>query len=271
MHVFRPIKAAGSGCLPVLMYHSISDDPETGVGAYYRVATSPRRFAEQMQWLADAGYRGVSLEEALSVGAGAKKLAAITFDDGFRDFHTTAWPVLKAHRFTATMYLPTAFIDSQRRAFFNRECLTWDEVRELRREGARFGSHTVNHPKLYELAWETIENELADSKKLIEQELGESVSSFAYPFAFPQEDRNFMHRLKAVLKASGYQNCATTIIGNLRPGTDEFWVKRQPVNDCDDRALFNAKLAGAYDWMASPQAVVRRVKKWTGKTKRRQN
>ena len=270
LRIVRPFKGAG-GCLPVLMYHSISDDPEKGVGAYYRVATSPQRFAAQMQWLADAGCRGVSLEEALSAGAGADKLVAITFDDGFRDFHTAAWPVLKQHRFTATMYLPTAFIGSQRRAFFNRECLTWDEVRELRRDGARFGSHTVNHLKLYELPWQKIENELANSRSQIEQELGEKISGFAYPFAFPQEDRNFTQRLQAILKASGYETCATTMIGSLLPGAGSFWVRRQPVNECDDQALFNAKLTGAYDWMASPQAMVRRVKKWTGKTKRREN
>jgi len=268
LHVFRPFKGRRSGCVPVLMYHSISDDPEKGVGVYYRVATSPQRFDGQMQWLAEAGYRGVSLEEALSAPAGGEKLAAITFDDGFRDFHTTAWPVLKRHRFTATMYLPTAFIGSQRRAFFNRECLTWDEVRELRREGVRFGSHTVNHPKLYELAWENIENELAESKQQIERELGERISGFAYPYAFPQEDRTFTQRLRAILKASGYQSCATTMIGTRLPGSDPLLVKRQPVNDCDDRALFEAKLSGAYDWMACPQAIIRRAKSWTGRTKR---
>jgi len=48
------------------MYHSISDDPETGVSPYYRVCTFPRRFAEQMKWLADWGYRGVTLSEGLA-------------------------------------------------------------------------------------------------------------------------------------------------------------------------------------------------------------
>ena len=49
------------------------------------------------------------------------------------------------------MFLPTAFINPERRRFKERECMTWDEVRECRRGGIEFGSHTVNHPKLYEL------------------------------------------------------------------------------------------------------------------------
>jgi len=57
--------------------------------------------------------RGVSLETALAMLAtgesGARPLAVITFDDGFRDFYTTAWPIIQRHGFTATMYLPTRF------------------------------------------------------------------------------------------------------------------------------------------------------------------
>src|ERR1700733_9478823 len=96
LSVFRPLNRVGLGssekCVPILMYHSISDDAEKGVGAYYRVATHPQRFAEQMQWVHDAGYTGVSLEEGLASWEAGKfdsrNLVAITFDDGFRDFHT---------------------------------------------------------------------------------------------------------------------------------------------------------------------------------------
>ncbi len=273
---FRKTGAPAGEQLPVLMYHSVSEDPESGVGPYYRVATSPQRFAEQMQWLGELGYRGVALEDALDRpaakgGGNGERLAAITFDDGFRDFHTAAWPVLQRHRFTATMYLPTAFVSAQRKSFRDRECLTWDEVRKLNQEGARFGSHTVNHPKLYELSWPAIETELTRSRAEIEQELGQRISSFAYPFAFPQEDRDFVERFEDALRKAGYDSCATTVIGRARPVTDTFLMKRLPINSCDDRALFAAKLAGGYDWMGGPQAMVRRVKSWVGKTPRRKN
>ena len=48
------------------MYHRISDDPEIDRSDYYKVCTSPERFAEQMQWLADWGYEGVTLSEGLA-------------------------------------------------------------------------------------------------------------------------------------------------------------------------------------------------------------
>ena len=102
--------------LPVLMYHGISDDPEPGVHPYYRVCTGPRRFREQMQWLKTNGYRGVNLSEGLNSKSeiGNRKseirMVALTFDDGFRDFFTDAFPILQEFGFTATMYLPTAYI-----------------------------------------------------------------------------------------------------------------------------------------------------------------
>lgn len=267
--VFRPFCRAengGPGHLPVLMYHSVSDDAEEGVGAYYKVATSPRRFAEQMQWLNDLGYRGVSLDEGLRAlpkeGSDDRRPVAITFDDGFRDFHTAAWPVLQRHGFTATMYLPTAFIAPQRRSFRGRECLTWNEVRELRAQGVRFGSHTVNHPKLRELSWSQIEGELTFSKKQIEQELGEEVTNFAYPYAFPQEDMRFVGRFTDALRGAGYRNCVTTVIGRARANDDPFRVRRLPVNSGDDAHLFAAKLDGAYDWLGRAQHVFRRLKRW---------
>jgi len=271
--MFRALVPGARAGLPVLMYHSISDDAERGVKPYYRVATSPGRFVEQMQWIAERGGDGLTVEGALRrvlAGNGHDDHSvALTFDDGFRDFYTAAWPVLRRHRFTATMYLPTAFIARQRKSFRNRECLTWDEVRELRREGVHFGSHTVNHPKLHELTWEDIRAELTVSRDCLEQELQETVTSFAYPYAFPQEDRRFVEKFVGLVREAGYQHCATTIVGRMRVGDDPFRLKRLPANSCDDRALFGAKLEGAYDWFAGVQRAVRQVKAWTGASHRR--
>ncbi len=274
LSVFRALHRPGLGGaargVPILMYHSISDDPEDGVEPYYRLATNPRRFAEHMQWLHESGYWGVSLETALAMLAHGEfdnwPLVAITFDDGLRNFYTEAWPVIHQYGFTATMHLPTAFISSHRRSFLGRECLTWDEVRELRAHGIRFGSHTVSHPKLHELPWNAIKNELELSKLRIEEELGEVISGFAYPYAFPQEDRRFTRMFTELLHGQGYQSCVTTVIGRTQPGDDAFCLKRLPANSCDDEALFFAKLHGAYDWLGSAQRTVRQLKRLTGKS-----
>lgn len=270
--------------VPVLMYHSISDDPELSFSPYYKVCTYPQRFAEQMQWLADGGYRGVTLTEGLAAlrreeshkdqVTGKKnhsnhgnnpigenqKLVAITFDDGFRDFHTAAFPVLRQHGFSATMYLPTAFIGDERKNFKTRECLTWAEVQELQDAGMEFGSHTVTHPKLVELDWPQIEIELNESKKTIEQKLQRPARSFAYPYAFPQANRDFASRFESVLREAGYESCATTEIGPMRVSDDPLRTKRYPANSCDDESLLRAKLAGAYDWIRQPQRLIKRFK-----------
>ncbi len=317
--------------LPILMYHGIADDPEADTGPYFKVCTSPRRFAEHMQWLAELGYKGVTLSAGLAAlrakgkgqsgknaeqGKGSmeqgtrseeplapspsslipaptgaplppspfppsalsrqsatyrlpltayrddEKLVALTFDDGFRDFHTTAFPILQRHGFSATMYLPTAFIGDEPRLFKDRECLTWAEVRELAAVGIEFGSHTVNHPELVKLAWPEIEIELRNSKLEIEQKLGASILSFAYPYAFPSAENDFVRRFRDLLARADYESCATTGIGRARWGDDFLLLPRLPANSVDDEALFEAKLTGAYDWMAMPQSVRKRLAHW---------
>ncbi|HWA29266.1 MAG TPA: polysaccharide deacetylase family protein [Lacunisphaera sp.] len=264
--------------LPVLMYHSISDDNESGLSPYYRVCTSPRRFAEHMQWLADWGYSGVTLTRGLAalhserpgngqVGASnPDKLVAITFDDGFRDFHTHAFPVLRRHGFAASMYLPTAFIGEERKAFKARECLTWTEVKQMRSDGMEFGSHTVNHPELVRLGWPEIEQELRQSKETMEEQLEVPVDTFAYPYAFPVTDAEFTRRFQECLQQSGYTTCATTVIGRVKPGDNPWHLRRLPVNSIDDHALFEAKLRGAYDWLAGPQNAVKFLKRFLGRS-----
>ena len=251
--------------IPILMYHSISTDPETGVPGYYRLATSPARFRAQMIWLHEAGYRTIDLTEmcrrlAAPVVA-ADRAVVITFDDGFRDFHTHAWPVLDELGFSATMFLPTSFIGSTRRRFKGRDCLTWTEVRALHQAGARFGAHTVTHPVLHQLGWADIHTELHDGKRTIEDELGVRVDAFAYPYAFPQEDRAFVSRFRDELGQLGYAASVTTAIGIARRPADALALKRLPVNDADDLPLFAAKLRGGYDWVRIPQSLFRRAKR----------
>lgn len=270
LYLVRPLMKIGivstKRTLPILMYHSISDAAEPGVSPYYKTSTSPARFEQQMHWLTEAGFRSVDLEEGIRIAQRGiekqEKIAVITFDDGFRDFYDSAFPVLKKSGHTATIFLPTAFLGDKRQSFKNKECLTWQEVRELRANGVRFGSHTVNHPVLYKSSWREIENELAASKENLEQALGEKIMSFAYPYAFPQHDRQFVDKFRESLTQLGYQSCATTVIGRVQTGDDPFCLKRLPVNDDDDQTLFLAKLNGAYDWLAYPQS-------WT-KTVRRQ-
>lgn len=260
------VRSFGNGSsqphLPVLMYHSVSDDPETGVRPYYRIATGPKIFREHLGILKAAGYECVDLTTGLAAlkTSSPQKLAVITFDDGYRDFYTNAFPALQEHHFTATMFLPTAFIGNEPRPFKSRDCMTWNEVKELHRAGIQFGSHTVSHPKLVELDWPHIKSELRDSKMEIENQLGAPCDTFAYPFAFPETRKDFVSHLSDALVESGYACCATTRVGRVQSGDDVMQLKRLPANSCDDAAFFAAKLDGAYDWIAPLQAGVKRLK-----------
>jgi peptidoglycan/xylan/chitin deacetylase (PgdA/CDA1 family) len=265
--VFHPLERAGlagrSLRLPILMYHSLSDNPENGVAAYYKTNTDPLIFRQQMRYLAAEGYKTMELMQVIARlqqdRPFAEKTVVITFDDGFKDFYIHGFPILKEHGFDATVFLPTGFIDNNRRSFKNIECLTWSEVREMRKAGIRFGSHTVNHPELKDLPRREIERELVESRVQIEQQLGEPIPSFAYPYAFPQEIGSFARDFRDLLIQSGYACCVTTELGRVRPGDDPYRLKRLPANSLDDPALFRAKLEGGYDWLGVPQALLKKL------------
>jgi peptidoglycan/xylan/chitin deacetylase (PgdA/CDA1 family) len=123
-----------------------------------------------------------------------------------------------------------------------------------------FGSHTVTHPILKEVAHDQLEAELRDSKATIENELGFAIDSFAYPYAFPQHDREFVQRLRGVLIEAGYQNGVSTVIGSTHGIEDRFSLKRLPANSWDDPSLFAAKLNGDYDWLGNVQSLSKSLK-----------
>ena len=254
-----------NSALPILMYHSISDEREENVSPYYRTATSPKLFAAHMALLRAHGYEILGLQAGLKKfrrgNSANARLAVITFDDGFRDFYTAALPVLRQNNFGATVFLPTAFIGKTTGDFKGRACMTWAEVRESQKAGIEFGSHTVNHPKLYELDLPQIRAELKESKTKIENELGQPARTFAYPYAFPSADRAFVKVFVEMLAETGYAAAVTTKIGIAKIEDEPFTLKRLPVNSADDQDLFQAKLAGAYDWLAWPQEFSKKIKR----------
>jgi peptidoglycan/xylan/chitin deacetylase (PgdA/CDA1 family) len=242
--------------VPILMYHSISDNLFGKSHPYSHINTSPEVFRRQMRCLHREGYRSIGLNELIKgfeVGLDLTKTVVLTFDDGYQDFLTEAMPILKQHGFMATVFLATGRIQQTSMRLEGVDYLTWNEVRELHQEGIEFGSHTVTHPDLRCLGPEQIEYELGYSKEVIEQQLGTAINSFAYPFPFPEENTDFTRLLLDELENQGFENGVTTILGRASLRHNRFFLPRLPVNTWDDQSFFRAKLVGGYDWAHWPQ------------------
>ncbi len=127
--------------IPILMYHYVRTvtDPADTIGS--NLSVTPERFAAQMQYLADHGYTTLTLREVHAILAGQAPLPerpiALTFDDGYRDFYTAAWPVLRQHGFKATNYVITDLIGED-------AYLTWDMLRGMRQNSDDHLAGTVS-------------------------------------------------------------------------------------------------------------------------------
>jgi peptidoglycan/xylan/chitin deacetylase (PgdA/CDA1 family) len=241
--------------VPILMYHSVGRGADTR-HPYYDTNISPAVFQRHLQFLRREGYTTAYLSDIVEIlqnGRDFQKLVAITFDDGFRSFYSQAFPMLSKYGFTATLFVPSGLVGQQNSSLGPEPFMTWDEIREVSRHGVHIGSHSVSHPDLYRLDSRALEGEVRFSKATIENNIGESVRSFAYPFAFPEHDQSFSRRFGALLQHVGYDSGVSTVIGRARRSHHRYVLPRLPVNSHDDPALFEAKLNGNYDWLHAPQ------------------
>jgi len=223
------------------MYHSISESNHD------RLTVAPQRFAAEMRLLAEQEFRVISLAEACRRLASTEELertVVLTFDDGHRDFLTTAAPVLRQHGFSATLFIVTGRLGeatARRTAQKKRALLNRDELCELRSEGFQLGSHTVTHADLRSLDDATLNRELADSRAVI-AEMGETFIPFAYPGG------TFTKRERDAVKRAGY-DCGVIVGGRWGNGaeTDRFLLKREPMLASDSLDWFGKRVNGFYE------------------------
>lgn len=108
----------------------------------------------------------------------------ITFDDGYRDNLEYALPILADFGVKALFFVITGRIgqvhDMERNPW--KEYLSWDELRDMQKEGHVIGAHTVSHPKLGTLSDLDVQQEMGDSISEIGNQLGVSPVHFAYPY-----------------------------------------------------------------------------------------
>jgi len=186
--------------LPILMYHRVAS---TGSPATFRYRVTPESFEEQLSYLRDAGFYSIGLEDWRTAMETRKPLPGravlITFDDGYLDFFTHAWPLLKRYGFSATVFLVADEIgrtNTWDRSYGEEiPLLGWKEIRQLRDEGVEFGSHSASHRPLTGLSVEEIVREGARSRAILERGLEQPVTAFAYPYG--AEDRVIEHLIGA--------------------------------------------------------------------------
>ena len=181
------VQAVGTDSLPILMYHRVAPTGSPATRAY-RVTLEA--FEEQLRYLSDAGYYSIGLEEwriAMMKRKGPSGRAIlITFDDGYRDFLTYAWPLLKRYEFSATVFLVANEIGKSNHwdRVYGEEVplLGWGEIRQLQSEGIEFGSHSATHRPLTGLSITDVVCEGVRSRAILERELQTPIRAFAYPY-----------------------------------------------------------------------------------------
>jgi peptidoglycan/xylan/chitin deacetylase (PgdA/CDA1 family)/2-polyprenyl-3-methyl-5-hydroxy-6-metoxy-1,4-benzoquinol methylase len=173
--------------LPILMYHSVSAE---GSAQLSRWRVSPQAFEEQLRYLRDAGYYSITLETWRQAIATKQPLPGravlITFDDGYLNFFTTAYPLLKQYGFSATVFLVADYVGQLNRWDTSYEeelpLMDWHQIRQLQAAGIEFGSHTATHQLLTSLSIPEIVQEGVRSRAILSRELGTSIEAIAYPF-----------------------------------------------------------------------------------------
>ncbi|KKD40997.1 polysaccharide deacetylase family protein [Bacillus sp. PVC-6B] len=185
--------------LPILMYHSISS------GNSLRVPKS--EFASHMKWLKDNDYVTLSPEEVYRVfttnSMPSKKSVLITFDDGYTDNYTKAFPILKQYEMKATIFMIEQSIGRPNH-------LTDEQMDEMMALGISIESHTIHHLELNRLSKQQQEEELKGSKTFFDQRFSQRTRMVSYPVGRYNEET-----LK-LAKEAGYQMAVTTEPGHAK-------------------------------------------------------
>lgn len=141
---------------------------------------------------------------------------------------------------------------------FHSEVMDWDQVMALSRDPlVTIGAHTVNHYNLALLEESQAHWEIAESKRIIEQRTGCSVTHFAYPFGLAAHAGEREFRL---VEACGFDTATTTREGNLFPAHNEHLhclPRIEVTGRHQDVAFVDICLSGLVSlWRYGPQRVV---------------
>lgn len=219
------LTCAAMSRLTILMYHRVDATPRES--RYPKNFVSPGRFAEQVESLLSWGYEPVTFRQWMSwrqrAGVMPRKPFIVTFDDGYRDFATNAWPVLKRLGVPATVFLVAAKVGRTN---------DWDagepqtplldasEIRALESEGVEFGGHGFTHVALARVSPNEAREEITRCRVALGGLLRQPPEVLAYPYS------NQNAKVRRLAREAGF-HCAVRGKGRLNwRWTDPFGLRR---------------------------------------------
>ncbi|MDE3088063.1 MAG: polysaccharide deacetylase family protein [Chloroflexota bacterium] len=231
---FVTAPAPGSAAIvPILMYHHIQDLADGASELRLTWTVSPENFDAQMAWIAQRGFHAISMAQLAAHLKHSQPLPAkpivVSFDDGWEEQYTVAFPILKKYDLSGTFFVYTNPID-------HKEFMTWAQLQEMSTAGMDIQAHTLSHPHLRALAPDAAMKEIADSKTILETRLGKPIVAFAYPFG------EYNAAIIGMVKQSGIE-LAVTLAAGYRQRPDElFTLHRIRVSYNDALQDFSSRL-----------------------------
>lgn len=215
--------------IPVILYHYVEvvKDPNDTIRKSLNI--NPYIFEKQLQDLKNNKYKTYFIKDVPGILSSkitySTRSAILTFDDGYEDFYTDAFPLLKKYNTKATLYVVYDFIG--RKGFLNKRQLS-----EIVKSGlVEIGSHAVHHIGLGGLADKQAKLQLKESKDLLEEILGIEIKTFAYPYG------SFNERTPDMVKKSGYIAAVSVIPGSFHSEGSLYYLSRYRAGMFGDRMV----------------------------------
>jgi peptidoglycan/xylan/chitin deacetylase (PgdA/CDA1 family) len=230
--------------IPILLYHSVSDAPTGDFGPF---TVSRSQFAAHLDRLLAQGFEtltiGQMLERVRAQLPLPERTAVLTVDDGFADFEANAWPELQERRMNATLYVTAGVIGGQASWLAPLHAnqiamLDRHQLLDLAAQGCEIGAHSMSHPQLDCLPRHQAAQEIRQCKDILEQVLGQSVDSFAYPHGYHDRD------VRQMVVDSGYSSASAVKDALSHANDDQFALARITVKSNFDDAKIDQVLAG---------------------------
>lgn len=206
-----------TAAIPILMYHAFGEKNEQGT----RYVMPARRFARQMAWLRLRRYTVLTVGELMRYRREYRlppaRSVVITADDGYTDTWTVAYPILRRHGFSASLFLVSGAVGGTNAwdhgaELEGRALLEWEAIRDMVRHGIEVGAHTRRHVRLPALPQQQAREEVEGSRLDLERELGLPVQVFAYPYGKVDAASESVVQNSGFLAACGVESHLNTVV-----------------------------------------------------------